>query len=108
MKSPRYTVLKKTNPFLLPTLAVPETVVPLRCSGFGQILELLNEHFIPKMPFGPFKYLSNIVHDNGIVAFGIPINGVPNDTRILHCIIQLSQLKNVSVFNDLLFIGIII
>ena len=87
MKSPRCTVLKKTNPFLLSSLAVPEIIVSLRSSGFGQILELLNEHVVPKIPFDPFKYLSNIVHDNGIVTFGIPVNGIRNNARILHCII---------------------
>ena len=61
----------------------------LRRSGSGQILELFNELLVPNMPFEPFKDLSNIVHDNGIVTFGIPINGVLNDARIFHSLTLL-------------------
>lgn len=86
-ESPRYSDLMKKNPFLLPSFAGPDIIVSLRFCRFGQILELLNEHLVPNIPFNPFKYLSNIVHDNGILTFGIPINGVPNDAGILHCII---------------------
>jgi hypothetical protein len=80
--------------------------VPLRRSGSGQILELFNELLVPNMPFEPFKYLSNIVHDNGIVTFGIPINGVPNDAGIFHVVSFFIPIKNVSIFN-LLLVGVI-
>lgn len=101
-ESPRTTHLKKTFPFLRPSLAVSGIVVSLRRSGSSQILELFNELLVPNMPFEPFKYLSNIVHDNGIVTFGIPINGVPNDARILHVVSFFIPIKNVSVLRVLI------
>ncbi len=101
-ESPTTTHLKKTFPFLRPSLAVSGIVVSLRRSGSSQILELFNELLVPNMPFEPFKDLSNIVHDNGIVTFGIPINGVPNDARILHVVSFFIPIKNVSVLRVLI------
>ena len=83
----------KKNPFLLASFAVPETVVSLGCSGFGQTLELVNEHLVlvltPRLlEAGHYdnRFRNTVRFHNGIPAFGISVNGILNEARILHCI----------------------
>ena len=91
-ESPRTTHLKKTFPFLLASFPIRKTVVPLRCSGFGQTLELCNEH---RVITGTLYLLpaAQSVHDNRIGTFGIPINGIRNGTWILHVVTLIIPVK---------------
>ena len=72
--------------------------MPLRCSGFGQTLELCNEYCVITGTLYLLK-AGQSVHDNGITTFGIPINGVLNDAGIFHVVTLFNPIKNVSVLN---------